>query len=69
LDLLGAIGSGRSYGDLLPHGTEMKADPSLVIRVLDLETQIASKEEVGGETELAVLPLLRRTLEERRKTE
>jgi len=36
-------------------------------RVLDLETIIASKEASGGEKDLAVLPLLRRTLQELRR--
>ena len=34
------------------------------IRVLDLATVIAVKEEVGGEKDLAVLPILKRTLRE-----
>jgi hypothetical protein len=67
LDLLGSIGNGRTYPDLLLHTTELKAGPSLSVRVLDLETQIAIKEEVGGEKDRAALPILRRTLEERRK--
>jgi hypothetical protein len=67
LDLLGSIGNGRTYPDLLAHTVELKAGPSLSIRVLDLETQIAIKEEVGGEKDRAALPILRRTLEERRK--
>ena len=67
LDLLGSIGTGRTYPDLLLHTTELKAGPSLSVRVLDLETQIAIKEEVGGEKDRAALPILRRTLEERRK--
>jgi hypothetical protein len=36
------------------------------VRVLDLETLIAVKEEVGGEKDIAMLPVLRRTLEESR---
>ena len=67
LDLLGSIGKGRTYPDLLTHTTEMKVGPSLSIRVLDLETQIVVKEEVGGEKDQAALPILRRTLEELRK--
>ncbi len=35
--------------------------------VLDLETLIAVKEEVGGEKDRAMLPVLRRTLEESRR--
>jgi hypothetical protein len=67
LDLPGSIGNGRTYPDLLMHTTELKAGPSLSVRVLDLETQITIKEEVGGEKDRAALPILRRTLEERRK--
>jgi len=37
------------------------------IRVLDLETQIAVKEEIGREKDLAALPLLRHALEESRR--
>jgi len=38
------------------------------IRLLDLPTLIAVKEEVGRPKDLAVLPLLRQTLEEKGKT-
>jgi predicted nucleotidyltransferase len=37
------------------------------VRVLDLETIIAIKEELGTEKDLAALPLLRRTLKEKRR--
>jgi len=37
------------------------------IQVLDLEAQIAVKEETGQEKDIAALPLLRRTLEELRR--
>ena len=37
------------------------------IRVLNLDKLIAIKEELAGEKDLAMLPLLRRTLEEKRK--
>jgi hypothetical protein len=37
------------------------------VLVLDLETLIAVKEEVVGERDLAVLPIMRRTLEEKRR--
>ena len=37
------------------------------IRVLNLEKLIAIKEELGGEKDRAQLPILRRTLEEKRK--
>lgn len=67
LDVLGAIGKGRTYADLLPHTVEIEFAPGFRCRVLDLETQIAIKEEVGAEKDLAILPILRRTLEERRR--
>lgn len=67
MDLLGMIGLGLSYSDLLPHCAEKDLGDGLHVRVLDLETLIAIKEELGGEKDLAVLPILRRTLEERKK--
>ncbi len=67
LDVLGAIGKGRVYADLLPRSVEVEFSPSLRCRVLDLETQIAIKEEIGAAKDLAILPILRRTLEERRR--
>jgi hypothetical protein len=66
LDMLGSIGNRRTWRELLPHCTELKVGPGVAVKVLDLEMQIAIKEEVGGEKDLAVLPVLRRTLHERR---
>jgi len=67
LDLLGTIGRDLGYHDLLTHSIELDIGEGLRIRVLDLETIIAIKEELGGEKDRAVLPILRRTLEEKRK--
>jgi hypothetical protein len=39
------------------------------VRVLDLATIVALKEELAGEKDLAVLPTLRRTLEEKRRAQ
>ncbi len=69
LDLLGAIGRGRGFAELIDHTDEFTFEPALRIRVLDLPTLIAVKEEVGREKDLAVLPLLRRTLEARGRGE
>ena len=69
LDVPGTIGRGRGYEDLLPHTREIDIGGGLGVRVLDLETLIAVKEEVGGEKDRAVLPILRATLEEKRKLE
>jgi len=64
LDVLGAIGRNLGYEDLLPHTVEMDIGGGQ-IRVLDLETLIAIKEELGTEKDRAVLPILRRTLAEK----
>jgi predicted nucleotidyltransferase len=69
LDLLGTIGRNLGYQDLVPHSVEFYISEGLRIRVLDLETLIAIKEELGGEKDRAMLPLLRRTLEEKRKVQ
>ena len=66
-DILGAIGRSRSYDDLLPHTVELEVADGLRVRVLDLETLIRTKEETGGEKDLAVLPVLRQTLKEKRR--
>ena len=67
LDLLGAIGQGRCYAGLLCDSTEFDLGDGVRVRVLGLEAQIAVKEEIGGEKDLAALPILRRTLEESRR--
>ena len=67
LDLLGTIGRGLGYRDLIPHSIELNIGEGVRIRVLDLETIIALKEELAGEKDRAVLPILRRTLEQKRK--
>ena len=67
LDVLRTIGRSHSYDDLLPHTVEMELSDGLRVRILDLETIIAIKEEVGGDKDLAVLPILRRTLAEKRR--
>lgn len=64
LDVLGAVGRGRGYDELLRHSVEVEVAAGLRVRVVDLETLIEIKLEVGREKDLAVLPLLRRTLEE-----
>ena len=69
LDLLGTIGNNLAYEDLVPRSVELDVAEGLRVRVLDLETLIAVKEELSGEKDRAVLPTLRRTLEEKRKRE
>jgi hypothetical protein len=67
LDLLGMIGKDRAYADLFPHSVEMQMQPGFQVRVLDLATLIATKQETAGEKDRAVLPILRRTLEEKQR--
>jgi hypothetical protein len=68
LDVLGRIGNNRSYEDLLPHTKMMDLGEELTARVLDLATLIAVKEEAAREKDRATLPILRRTLDETRRT-
>jgi len=68
LDVLGTIGRGLSYEDLVPHSIEMEVGGGVRVRVLDLATIIAIKEELGSEKDLAVLPLLRRALKEKERS-
>ena len=68
LDILGAIGAGRSYEDLLPLCHDL-AVGDLTIRVLSLEALIQIKEEVGQSKDRAVLEILRETLRESSKGE
>ena len=65
LDILGMIGRGQEYADLLPHTLELDIGDGVRVRVLNLETLIRMKEESTAEKDQAALPLLRRTLEER----
>jgi hypothetical protein len=69
LDLLGTIGEDLAYEDLLAQTTELAISERLRVRLLNLETLIAIKEEMAREKDQAVLPTLRRTLEEKNKPE
>jgi hypothetical protein len=66
-DVHGMIGRSRRYEDLLPISHEVELENGLRVRVLDLETRIATKEEAARDRDLAVLPVMRRTLEEKRR--
>src|ERR1700733_12788319 len=62
LDLLGTIGHDLGYQELLPHSSEMDIGGGVRIRVLNLEKLIEIKEELAGEKDGAMLPILPRTL-------
>jgi hypothetical protein len=55
------------YDELLPMTDHLNLGDRLVIPVLNLETIISLKQQLGGEKDLAALPMLRRTLEQRLK--
>jgi predicted nucleotidyltransferase len=65
LDLLGTIGHGHTYEDLLGETIRLEIGKGLQVRVLKLEMLIKVKEETAGEKDKAALLILRRTLEER----
>jgi hypothetical protein len=65
LDVLGMIGKSRTWNDLRYSARAMEIDPGAEVLVLDLETQIAVKEELGSPKDTAVLPVLRQALKER----
>jgi hypothetical protein len=64
LDCLGTVGDGKSYEDLLGRAPELRLGEGLSARVIDLPTLIELKEHAGRPKDLAVLPVLRATLEE-----
>jgi hypothetical protein len=67
LDLLGTIGKERyDYTDLLKHTKKMQIT-GMTFLVLELETHIQIKEGLGQEKDKAIIPILRRTLEEKAK--
>lgn len=68
LDILGVIGSGRSYDDLLPLTQELELG-ELRIHVLSLPALIQIKEEVGHPKDRAILEILRETLRESESSE
>jgi hypothetical protein len=67
LDLLGTVGQGLGFSDLLPLSDEMAISEGISVRVLNLKTLISLKEQSSSEKDLAVLPILRQTLRELEK--
>ncbi len=64
LDCLGSIDDGKGYEDLLEQTVEMKLQDGQAIRVLGLRSLIGIKERAGRPKDLAVIPLLKATLDE-----
>jgi len=65
LDLLGVIGLGHAYGELIQKAIAVKIIAGVSVPVLELSSLITIKEETAGEKDRAVLPILRQTLRER----
>jgi hypothetical protein len=66
LDVLGTIGVGHDYEDLMKHCVKIEVN-ELLLNVLDLQTLIKVKNETISEKDKAIIPILKRTLEERNK--
>lgn len=64
LDCLGVVGDGQAYEDLLERAPGLELEEGLSVRVIDLPTLIALKEQAGRPKDLAALPVLRATLAE-----
>lgn len=67
LDLLGTIGNGLAYEDLLPHSTLVQIMEGLRVRALKLKKLIEVKEQTGRDKDRAMLPTLRATLAEKKR--
>ncbi len=68
LDLLGPVGPNLAYADLLQQSRLLNLGDGLTLRVLELDALIQLKEEAGSAKNAAILPILRQTLKEQRKT-
>jgi predicted nucleotidyltransferase len=67
LDLLGTISNDLGYDELLPDTLISTVREGFKVRLLNLATLIAVKEELGRDKDKAMLAILRHTLEEKRK--
>jgi hypothetical protein len=67
LDCLGTIDQGRGYEELLGQTVEMRLADGQTVRVLSLPALIEAKERSGRPKDLAVLPVLRATLDETKR--
>ncbi len=65
LDLLGTIGDGHSYQDLVPESAPISAGKGIRVRILNLQALIRIKKETAQEKDKVALLILQRTLEEK----
>ncbi len=69
LDLSGSTFGGEGYSELLDHTQQVEIGGGTRVRVLDLPTLIRMKDVLDRERDRAVLPILRRTLQNRLRGE
>jgi hypothetical protein len=62
LDVLGSIGDGLNYEDLVPHSSWLDIGDGVQVRILNLDKYVELKEQLNREKDRAVLPILRATL-------
>jgi hypothetical protein len=67
LDILGTIGAGHAYDELLASSHTLPVG-AFAVRILGLATLIRVKEETARDKDVAVLAILRRTLAEQEST-
>lgn len=67
LDVLGTAGTCSTYEDLAPTARKLELEPGLIVEIADLPDLIRLKAEAGRPKDLAALPTLRATLEERQR--
>ena len=63
----GRLSAHLGYQELREQVNEMKAGQGLPIKVLKLARLIEVKSQTAGDKDLAMLPILRQTLEEKRR--
>ncbi len=66
LDCLGSIDEGKSFEELLSSTVELKLSDADTIRVVSLETLVELKRRAGRPKDLAAIPHIESTIDERR---
>lgn len=65
--MVASLRAGPVYEDLMPDSLEIALGAGLMCRVLELSWRIKIKQRAGRPKDIAVLPVLRATLDELRK--
>lgn len=66
LDILGTVGEGQDYQDLLDDIAQIEIE-EMTLQLQGLQSVIELKEYLGRDKDKAVIPILKRTLEEKNK--